>query len=133
MSKRNLSEREKNIAIVLVIVGFLALAYQLGYVPFKERSETVKTKILSARKKIQKNLRTVQKAKTYEEKYKSLLENFQQKGSDEQAMSATITEIESVAGQAQIRIADMKPQRERKAGAYNNFSVSLTLDRKSTR
>ena len=70
----------------------------------------------------------IQKAKSYEEKYKSLLESFQQQGSDEQMMSVILTEIESAAAQVKIRIADMKPQKARKIGTYNNFLVSITLD-----
>ena len=84
--------------------------------------------ILTAEKKIQKNLKVIQKAKSYEAKYQSLMENFQQKGSDEQMMSAILSEIESVATDAKIRITDLKPQKVKKMGSYNNFSVSLVLD-----
>ena len=48
--------------------------------------------------------------------------------SESASMSAIITEIENVSGEANIRIADLKPQKVRKTGSFNNFSVSLILD-----
>ena len=93
MSRLQLSRRERNIAVVFIIVIFAAGVYRLAYVPFKNKSDQVSMKISAGRKNVHKNLIMVQKAKNYEEQYKSLLANFQQKGSDDQMMSATITEI----------------------------------------
>lgn len=128
MSKFQFTSQERRIAMVLVAVTAAALIYWGGYAPFKEKSAQIKTKIESGKKQLSKNLKTIRKGERYEKENKVLLENFKQKGSDEQTMSAIITEIESVAGQVNIRIADLKPQKVRKADVFNNFSVSLVLD-----
>ena len=128
MTKLNLSQREKDIVIIFVIVAGLALVFRAVYIPLKNKSDEVREKIAVSEKKLNKNLKMIRKGENYEARYKPLLENFQQKGSDEQMMSAILNEIESAAGQVQVRIADMKPQRVKKSGSYNNFSVSLTLD-----
>ena len=88
----------------------------------------MESKIVAGRKQLEKNLKIIHKAQRYEKQNTAIIANFKQKGSDEQAMSTIITEIESVAGEVNIRIADLKPQKVRKTGSFNNFSVSLVLD-----
>jgi hypothetical protein len=128
MSKRQFSQRERRIATGLVVVIALALIYRAAYVPLKEKSADIKGRIETGQKQLTKNMKVLRKAQRYEKEHQTLLENFKQKGSDAQTMSALITEIESVAGQVNIRIADLKPQKVRKVDAFNSFSVSLILD-----
>jgi len=66
MSKHHLSQREKNIAVLFAMVALGALLYQGVYLSHKRRLDTMKTQISSAEKKIQKNLKVIQKAKSYQ-------------------------------------------------------------------
>jgi hypothetical protein len=126
MNSFALSQRERQIALVLAGVISIALVYRLGVFPLKDRFEQIQIKIMARQREIDRNLRVVQRAKIYEQQYGSLLENFRQKGSDEQVMSGLIRDIESLS--PDIRMTDIKPQKVRKEEFSNHFSVSLTFE-----
>lgn len=128
MSRLNFSSREKMITVMLAGV-VAAYAFVQGlYLPFQRKNETMAQKITVAQGKLRKNLGVIEQSKGIEQKYQYVLDTFRQKGSQEQVMSSILSEIEGVAGEVNMRIADMKPKRVRPVDLYNNFSVSLAVD-----
>ena len=125
---RNFSQRERKIAVALILVIGVYGLFQGIYIPYKNKKETLNKRILTTQKKFKKNLVTIKKSEMLETKYRPILENFKQRGSDDQVMSAILAEIEGVATQVNMRIADMKPKRVRQVDFYNHFSVSLAVD-----
>src|SRR3989338_3218387 len=106
MNRMNLSDRERNIAIVVVFLAVVWGIYQGVYAPFQKRTESLQSRIQVVQKKIRKNLKTIQESQALEEKYKDILASFRQGGSEGQVMSSILSEIEGVATEINMRIAD---------------------------
>jgi len=122
------SQRERLILVVFAVF-VVALFIQRGiYLPHKDRQESLKAKIERMETLLNKNERVIQKSKAYEQKYAALLDLFQQKGTEDQVMSAMLTEIEKATAGIDVQVSDMKPQRVKKEDLANNFSVSIVLD-----
>lgn len=128
MMKRSLTSRELGIMTVLGVALVVLFVYQGIYVPYEERRENLQAQIVRAEARLKKNLRILQKSKASAEKGKKLLETFKQEDSDDQVISAMISEMEAAAKGIPIHISDIKPQKVRKDNSINTFSVSLVLD-----
>ena len=89
---------------------------------FLERSiELEKAKLI----KMQKKVRQSQEAIPYMARE---IERYRQQGSSERVMSRMLQEIQEVAGDIDIQVADLKPQRMRIENGMSVFSVSLRLN-----
>ena len=128
MTKFSFSKREKKMAGVVVLVIFFSVVYRGVYVPLKNQVEFLNNKISVAEQRLSKTLKIIRRAKIAAKKYDDILDDFKQTVSDEQVMSSILSEIETVAGELKMRIADMKPKKVKRVDFYNNFSVSLSID-----
>lgn len=125
---RPLTKREKYILVFCLVMIVGLGAYNFIFKPFSEAIENVGKKIESQQKKLRSNQRIIQKAKAVKRDYENYVAGYKQSKSNEQAMSALLSEIEEAANQLQLRIADLKPQKVKENDFYNQFSVSLTID-----
>ncbi|MCK5580299.1 MAG: hypothetical protein KAJ18_03410 [Candidatus Omnitrophica bacterium] len=128
MLKRvDFSKRERRISFFLVIC-VLAYILQAGvYKPLALKKKVLRQKIKTSEKRVRRAKRALRKGGDVSLHEKGL-EGFKQKGTDEQVMSVILSEIEQEKAELDLRIADMKPQKARKVGPLNYFSVNLTLD-----
>jgi Tfp pilus assembly protein PilO len=128
MTRKTFSSREVKIFVVMMALCSTFGLYRGLYLPFYEKGELIKARILKKQKELTQQRRAVQKVKMGDSRIEELLKDFRQVDSDEKVMSAVLSEIEEVANGIGMRIADMKPRRTRATDFYNQFSVSLALD-----
>ncbi|MCA9408171.1 MAG: type 4a pilus biogenesis protein PilO [Candidatus Omnitrophica bacterium] len=125
---RSFTTREQNIFIFCLILIFVYLGYQGIYKNLQNKSQVLDDEISSMERKIRKDRKTLAEAKAFEVPYEQLVNQFEQKVPNEQVMSNLISLIEEAAGDLDLRISDLKPQRVKRSDTYNRFSVSLTID-----
>lgn len=128
MMLRRLSSREKTMALVCLTAVAVYAVYYFVIKPMKEEIDKSEKQIAIAEKRLTKNLSVTRQMKTVDEEYEKYKAPLKQKASDEQEMASILSEIESAAGQLDIRVADMKPKKVKRISFYNQFSVSLTID-----
>lgn len=124
---RALTKREKNILIICVVLGGAYFGYNGVYKPVTERLDYLDQKAVVLQKQIKKNREMIKNSEQVEKNYAEIVDRFKQVRSNEQEMSAILSEIEDVARGLEMQIADLKPHRVRSEANFNRFSVSLTL------
>ncbi len=127
---RHFTKREQNIFIICILVIFSFITYNGFIKPLKGKINLIKGDIESAKIDIHKYNRVLGRSKSVEAKYSRFLGDFKQNVSNEQVMSALLSEIGVVAGKLNLRISDKKPKKVKEHDYYNHFSVSLTIDSK---
>ncbi len=127
---KRLTKREQIIAGVTFLAAVVCLGFYGVYKPLLNELELIEDKISNNMKKYDNNLEMIHQAEGLEKQYQTSIEKYKQPGQNEQVMSALISEIEKVAGELNLPISDLKPNRVRKEAHYNQFSVSLTMDSK---
>ncbi|MFA5088207.1 MAG: type 4a pilus biogenesis protein PilO [Candidatus Omnitrophota bacterium] len=125
---RDLTRREKVFFVICLLMAVLYFLYYLLYRPLNQWKAALRNDVEAKERAIVKDLRILERGKYYHKESEDILQRFKQKDSEEKTMSAILSEIEQVAGETDLSIAEMKPQRVKKDGLYNNFSVSLSLD-----
>jgi len=125
---RKFNTREKNIAVVCAFLIFIYVNY-IGLIkPLQDKLEGLNIQVQTKQAQLTKDQQRIQKAGALGNEYEDYLARFQQSGSNEQVMSSILSEIEGVAGELNLLISDLKPNRVRASDYYNQFSVSLTID-----
>lgn len=125
---KRLTPREQSIFIVTLVLGAFYLGYAFVINPMRENKEILESRIQSERIKLTKNMRLSAKLEPIAVIAKAYREKYGQTGSEERVMATMVKEIERSAGQLDLRISDLKPQRVQRNEYFNSFSVSLQLD-----
>jgi len=124
----HLSKREGFVFALCLLVIIVYAGLNFVFKPLRARDTQLQGKIAVSEKRLKNHLVLLRAEKTVDEEYEKYAPYFQQKLSDEQEMAAILSEIENVANQTGLRIADMKPQRVKKVDFYNSFSAALTVE-----
>ena len=125
---RRLTKREGRIFIIcLVLVFFYGGYYGLVSPLLNKISETDQFIEVKSRR-VKKDKRSLRDSQALINEYEAYRKQFKQAGSNEEVMSSLISEIEKVAVELGIPIADTKPKRVKKEKYFNRFSLSLTLE-----
>ncbi|HOX54024.1 MAG: type 4a pilus biogenesis protein PilO [Candidatus Omnitrophica bacterium] len=128
MAIRSLSPREK---IILSICALLILAYfgvNFIFEPIKAKIDELNNQIGIAELKLKKSNKIIGYQESVEDNFKKYADLIKQKSSDEQEMSALLSEIEAITKDIKISISDMKPSRVRAIDFYKKFSVELEAE-----
>jgi len=128
MLSRRFTSREKRFFVICIFLILTYTGYNNIFLPLKEYKGSLETRIRVKEKLLKKHLRVVAKGKSYREKYNKFIKQFKQVDSDEKIMSMVLSEIEQVAGDVELSITQMKPQRVKKEDFFNHFSVSLSFN-----
>ena len=128
MAAVHLSQRESNILAVCILMIFGYGGFHFIYKPLTKNTETLESRIKVGEKRLHNQLKAVQKEHPVTLEYKKYASHFEQTASDEQEMASILSEIESVANEVNIHIADMKPRKVRRVDFFNDFSVTLTIE-----
>ena len=128
MTRKTFTGREKAIFAAMVLICLVFGLYRGVFVPLRERGESIKVKITKTEKALVRQRKAVRMAKVMDSRFEDVLKDFRQNASDEQVMSGILSEVQQVAGDLEMRIADMKPRRVRSTDNFNQFSVSMALD-----
>lgn len=124
---RALTKRERSISVICILLVVSYIGFNGIYKPLSERLEFLDQKAVVLQEQLKKNEGIIQSAKAVEKDYTETIGRFKQTKSNEQEMSAILSEIEQVARQLGLQIADLKPQRVKTDANFNRFSVSLTI------
>lgn len=125
---RRLSNRENIILAVCLLLGFAYTGHHFVFKSLKGSLTSVEDKVKSGEKRLKSYLKILKKEKAVDEEYNIYSALFRQSAPDDQQMTSVLSEIEAVANEVNMRLADIKPRRVKRAEFYNNFSVSLTIE-----
>lgn len=128
MIPRRLSRRETRIFIVCLFVILVFIGHRFIFKPLKEDLAVLEQKIETSEDQLKRVLKINKKKDSVSKLYEQQIFSLRQKLSDEQEMASILSEIQSVANEIKLGVADMKPKKVKKVDFYNNFSVSLTMD-----
>ena len=124
----HLSPRENRILILCLFLIFIYISYNFIFQPLRKTIADFETRIKVSEKRLRNNLKMMRMERVVDEEYDKYSSYFKQKVSDEQAMAAILSEIESVANEINMRVADMKPKKAKRTDFYNYFSATLTIE-----
>lgn len=125
---RRLSARELKILIVSSVVASTYIGYTLLVRPAKEKFIALDEEIAAQQRRLAKNSIEIKKAQDMEKNLEVYEQKFKQPASNEGTMSSILSEIEAVAADLKLQIANLAPKRVKETDLSNRFSVSLTID-----
>ncbi len=125
---RRLSAREIKIFIVSLFLVFVYIGYVLLVKPAKDRFIALDEEIAAQQRRLAKTSVEIKKAEEMEKALEVYEQKFKQPASNEGTMSALLSQIEGVAADLKLQIANLAPKRVRETDLSNRFSVSLTID-----
>ena len=125
---RRLSVRELKILVVSLALAFVYIGYILFVRPAKERIVELDQEIELQQQRLAKSSVEIQKAGATEKVWAVYEQKFKQPASNEGTMSSILSEIEAVAADLKLQIANLAPKRVRESNISSRFSVSLTID-----
>lgn len=128
MSFLKLTARERAIFIVFFLVAFVYAGHSLVYKPAMFEGEQLKRSIRQAKKKVRDQSALIADSGRIPGDFMQSLDAMRQRASNEEVLSAMVSEIEAAARQLNIRVTEIKPQGNLQEGIWNNFSISLTVD-----
>lgn len=123
-----LSPREQNILVVTLLLSAILISYRLVLMPLKQQIADLDRQIMAEIHNIRKNRRLIAGQRGLDAQCEALTREFGQPGAEEQVMARILKEIESVAGNLDLQISDLKPQRARSLDHFKSFLVSLRMD-----
>jgi hypothetical protein len=125
---KTLSPREQNILVVTLLLSAIMIGYRLGLMPLKRQIAGLEQQIMAESLNVRKNRRLIEGQQGLDAQYELLIREFGQPGAEEQVMARILKEIENVAGDLNLQISDLKPQRARSLDHFKSFSVSLRME-----
>lgn len=128
MTMRRLTRREQIYTFLFTIFLVVYCGYNYLVKPLQDKIESLDTAIEAQKRQISKNFRLIRKAEALGRESEGLIQQFKQKRTNEQEMSAILSEIEEVSRGAKLQISDLKPKQVQKQDYYNRFVVSLSID-----
>ena len=126
MSRQNLSAREQRIAVLL---GILLICYILQVAVLKPGlglQKELRQEIAAAEARLHRAEAVLSRAALQDGLAQSLAAA-RQSGTDEESMSALLSELEQARDGLDLRVSDTKPQRVRREAGLKYFPVQLTV------
>ena len=125
---RALSSREKRIFAWTILVVLAAAFYNAVFLPLQEKKNVLSEQIIIRQKLMRQEQGIIRKAMMIEERYQDYWRQFYRSGTQEEAVSSILTDLEGVVRTLSLDINDLKPQNVRDTGFNRQFSVSLTIN-----
>lgn len=125
---RQVTDREKKIFAVTLAVILVFVGINFVIKPIKKKEGSLTQEIREELKILKRDLQTIEKEKKLHQHYEDVLVPFYQKNSDEEEMSVLLSQMQTLATQAGLRIGEMKPQKIRKTEFCKFLSLSLALE-----
>ena len=122
---KTLKSRERFMLIACVVLGLVFVGYQFLVKPFLEQAEVIDQKIELQENKLRKNLETIQQGQSVDAEFNNLLRILGERQGDEAEL---VSVIESAAGQSNINISNMQPQKAVGRDFYKTYAVNLVMD-----
>ena len=125
---RRLSARELKILIVSLLLASIYIGHTLLVKPAKEKFIEMDEEIAAQQRRLAKTSAEIKKAGSLEKSWEVYEQKFKQSASNEGTMSSILSEIEAVAADLKLQIANLTPKKVKESELSNRFSVSLTMD-----
>jgi hypothetical protein len=128
MFARNLTAREKKLALIVVIAIASSLLYGFVaepiFIRWKKREDQIKSKLAY----MMKSERLLRKFKALEKEYTNLPSLTGAMESEEREIAKTLEALESISGASDCRIQNVKPRPSKKIGSYREISFEVTAE-----
>ena len=120
-----LKPRERFIFIACLALSFFFACYQFLVKPLLEQAEMIDQKIELQENKLKKNFEIIEQGQSADVEFEGLLRVLGEKPGDEAEL---VSAIESAAGQSNVNISNMQPQKVVNKDSYKLFAVNLVMD-----
>lgn len=122
------SKREQVILYIFTAVFVVYGVFQFVHKPFQREAIQIDSQIEAMERKLQKAYEMIRAGEGLDERIRGQFDDMVLTRTPEEEMSSLLSELEGLASEARIQIADMKPQPVRAQDRIFVFSVQLTLD-----
>lgn len=123
-----LSDKEKLGLGLAFAVMAVALLDRLVVTPVRDHFRRINQEIKIKEKQLAHDLRNVHQEDTISQKFDKYVEYVQRSGSDEEEVARILGEIESLARQSDIYLANMKPQSPKEVEFYKQYAVEIDAE-----
>ena len=125
---RRLSNREKVIFAVASLAVTLATVYRGIIMPLQAKLDSLDREIALREELIAQDTAILRTSNGIETRYEAYRALFRQNGTNDEAASWVLAEIESVAGKLGLHVMDLKPHKSEQKEYERQFAVSLTIN-----
>ncbi|MBN1869284.1 MAG: type 4a pilus biogenesis protein PilO [Candidatus Omnitrophica bacterium] len=123
-----LSNKEKlGLSLALAVMA-IALLDRLVFSPIRSRFQRINKAIKINEKQLAHDLRNVRQEGQITRQFEKYVEYVQRSGSDEEEVAKILGEIESLARQSAIYLANMKPQTPKEIDFYKEYAVEIDAE-----
>ncbi|MCK5013410.1 MAG: type 4a pilus biogenesis protein PilO [Candidatus Omnitrophica bacterium] len=123
-----LSGKEKiGLSLAFAVMG-IALLDRLIISPIRGRFRRIDQAIKINEKQLAHDLRNVHQKDQIEERFEKYVEYVERSGSDEEEVAKILGEIESMARQSKVYLANMKPQTPKEIDFYKEYAVEIEAE-----
>lgn len=124
----NLSKREKRLFYLTIAIILFWMAQGFVIKPIIIKWKEIDEKISMSVLKLEKNNKIISRQERIKREYENYASNVKMAGSDEEEMAKFLTEIESLARSASVRIVDIKPRPIKKVQLFKKYIVELVAE-----
>ncbi len=124
------SKRERYIFYASSVVIMAVFFDRIVIRPMLNKIENLNKQIIIQERKLQKSLKILQREESIVDEHKEYTQNITQAVSDGEEKSRLLSDIESIARKASVKLKDVKVGNTKKAYPYKKFSVELTTESK---
>lgn len=123
-----LSNKEKLGLSLAFVVMAVALMDRLIISPIRDRFRRIDQEIKISEKQLAHDLRNVHQSDQIAEQFEKYTAYVERSGSDEEEVAKILGEIESMARQTKVYLANMKPQTPKEVDFYKEYVVEIDAE-----
>lgn len=128
MIKRILSKRERVILYATISVVIFSIAFNLFIAPVLRKNESLNKEIKITRTKLRKYLRLINQKQAILEKYNKFSSNLKLSEQQQDTVVSTLSELEKLANNTNIKIIEIRPQTPKISGSYKEIAIDLRAE-----
>jgi len=125
--QRILSNRERIILYTTIGVVIFSIVFNVLIAPFLKKNEDLNKEISFTRTKLKKYMRLLAQKDVIQEEYKKLSPS-SELAEQENTIVSALSELETLAKNANIHIVDIRPQSAKSSDLYKEISVDLRAE-----
>jgi Tfp pilus assembly protein PilO len=125
---RVFTKREKIIFSATIGVFIFAVIFNLFFVPVLNRNDTLSRELSFTRAKLVKYTQLLGKKDTIRNKYGEFASTFKAPSKQEDTLVDSLTELENLSKQSNIKILDIRPQAPKNLGLYREILIDLRTE-----
>lgn len=123
-----ISKREKIILYATIGVIVFSIGFNFLFAPLLIKNDNLNKEINISRAKLRKYLRLLSQKDSIQSKYSKLSADFKVSTRQEGALVTTLSELENIAKNSNIRIIDIRPQAPKSSDLYKEVIIELRTE-----